>query len=206
MDISLLWGLIVILVSLVYYFMTKYVCGLCANLCLLVTAGLFLLMIHLNPDTEELEGGGREAIFSRFNYQPDFPLMSQLDTVDLDRFSKVYNEAGPLKFYVGRPYRFYQTKGTNGIMSGTSTWLYPWDFPRQIDQPCLQTASHKCNEPIMTVNSEDDKLSGLGAQTPKDLVYASPCFNRVYKECQDARKKDTRITVFEQKLPSSHSV
>lgn len=198
MDLPLFsWGLIIALAFMVYYFVTKYVCGLCANLCLLVMVGLLLLVIHLQPDQEDLEGGGREAIFSRFNYQPDFPMMSQLDTVDLDRFSKVYNEAGPLKFYVGRPYRFYQTKDPS---PGTSTWLYPWDFPQPIDESCMQKASHKCHEPIMTVKSENDKLSGLGAETPKDLVLPSACYNRVFKECQDARKKNTWITVFEQKL------
>lgn len=199
-PVSVIWVGIVILAILVYCFLFKYVCGICANLCLLVMAGLLLLVIHLQPDQEDLEGGGREAIFSRFKYQPDFPMMSQLDTVDLDRFSKVYNEAGPIKFYVGRPYRFYQTAETHGITKGTSTWLYPWDFPRPIDEPCMQKASHKCHEPVMTVKSESDKLSGLGAQTPKDLVKTSDCYNRVFKECQDARVKNNRITVFEQKL------
>jgi hypothetical protein len=116
-------------------------------------------------------GGSRAAIFSRFNYTPDFPMMSQFDTVDLDRFSKTYNTADPIRFISGRPYRFYHTKD--------STWLYPWHFPQEIDDQTIQRASRICREPITLVKKvEEDKMGGLAILTPKDVVKVSPCFER----------------------------
>jgi hypothetical protein len=125
--------------------------------------------------TSQQTGGSRDDMFSRFNYIPDFPMISQLDQVDLDRYSKVYNHAGPLKLIMGRPYRFYD--------SYDSTWLYPWHFPEEIDKPCLQEASTRCHEPIVMIKKETDKLGGLGVLTPADLVHVSPCFDETYQHC-----------------------
>lgn len=119
-------------------------------------------------------GGSRSAIFSRFNYQPDFPFISQLDTVDLDRFSKVYNVADPMKFIVGRPHRFYHTPD--------STWVYPWTFPQPVYYQKLKETSQRCNEPpVVIFKKGEDKLKGLAIETPKDIVHVSPCFEATYR-------------------------
>jgi hypothetical protein len=124
----------------------------------------------------DLRGGSREAIFSRFKYTPEFPFMSKFDTVDLDRFSKVYNIAGRVKFIMGRPYKLYHTE--------KSTWLYPWEFPEEINMRCIKEASTRCNEPIIMIKREEDKLSGLAVPTPKDVVRVSDCFDKIYERCQ----------------------
>ena len=151
------------------------------------------LILWSHPSHEnEMTGGSREVIFSRFSYQPDFPNISQFDTIDLDRFSKVYNTPGPLKIISGRPYRFYHTKD--------STWLDPWDFPQMVINTCLQKAMRQCQEPIVTLKSEEDKLSGLEAETPPDMVHVSPCFDAVYEACGKIGEKSLLATE-----PSPHS-
>jgi len=136
-----------------------------------------IIVIGCIHTTSGMIGGSREAIFSRFNYTPDFPMISQLDTVNFDRFSKVYNIAGSLKFIGGRPYRYYKSED--------STWLYPWDFPQEIDRHCTQKASQKCHEPpVILVKKEVEKLNGLATKTPADIVHVSPCFLEAYEKCQ----------------------
>uniref|UniRef100_A0A6C0BL15 Uncharacterized protein n=1 Tax=viral metagenome TaxID=1070528 RepID=A0A6C0BL15_9ZZZZ len=122
-------------------------------------------------------GGSRAAIFSRFSYQPDFPMISQLTTVDFDRFSRVYNREGPLKLMAGRPYRFDSTRPN-------VSWLYPWHFPQELDPVCLQRAMTRCQEPVISLKSESDKLGGLAVETPKEIVELSPCFDQIYTNCQ----------------------
>lgn len=139
--------------------------------------GLMMVVSLWWSVSENQHGGSRDHIFSRFMYEPQFPMMSQLDQVDLDRFSKTYNQADPIKFIMGRPYRFYHTK--------ESTWVYPTTFPQESDQPCLQKAMNRCQEPIVLVKKQEEKLAGLAVQTPKDIVRVSPCFNRVYQQCVD---------------------
>ena len=146
---------------------------------LVVVIILLIILIYTRSpisDGYSLIGGSRESIFSRFNYNPEFPMISQLDTVDFDRFSKVYNTAGPLKFISGRPYRYYKSED--------STWLYPWNFPHEMDRQCTKYASMRCNEsPIILVKKEEEKLHGLAVQTPKDIVRTSSCFNKNYEQC-----------------------
>ena len=125
---------------------------------------------------KQQRGGSRSAIFSRFSYQPDFPFISQFDTVNLDRFSRVYNEPGPVKFVQGRPYRLYQSED--------STWLYPWEFPQKINYRCLRVPSDRCHEPpIITVKKAKDKLKGLAVESPKEIVRVTPCYSRWYEKC-----------------------
>jgi hypothetical protein len=131
--------------------------------------------VYGNLTTYSQNGGSREAIFSRFSYHPSFPFISQLDQIDPERFSKVYNSAGPLKLISGRPYRYYRTED--------STWVYPWQFPQPIHTQCLEQAMSKCHEPVVTIKKEDDKLGGLSVETPRDIVKVTPCFDRVYTEC-----------------------
>jgi len=142
----------------------------------LIIIGIMILIFA--KTTHQLYGGSREAIFSRFNYIPEFPFISQLDTVDLERFSKVYNIKDPLKFTAGRPYRYYHTDH--------STWVYPWDFPQEIQMRCIKEASDKCHEPIIMIKKEEDKLSGLAVSNPKDIVRVSDCYNKVYEQCQQS--------------------
>lgn len=151
--------------------MLKYV------ICMILIVILIIVLIYPRSNIYSLVGGSREAIFSRFDYVPEFPMISQLDSVDLDRFSKVYNTAGPLKFISGRPYRYYKSED--------STWLYPWNFPHEMDRQCTTYASRRCNEsPIILVKKEEGKLNGLAVQTPKDIVRTSPCFNKNYDRCR----------------------
>lgn len=126
------------------------------------------------------QGGSREAIFSRFSYIPDFPFISQLDQVDLDRFSKSYNVAGPIKLISGRPYRYYRTED--------STWVYPWQFPQPINKGCIQKAVDRCHENVIMLKKEEDKTGGLSVDTPKDIVRVSPCFNQTYTDCCSKNK------------------
>jgi hypothetical protein len=147
------------------------------NLCLIVLASILIILIYRKPSHEnEMLGGSRTAIFSRFNYTPDFPMISQFDQVDYNRFSKVYNISDPIKFISGRPYKFYHT--------ADSTWLNPWTFPQEINKPCLQRAMNRCNEHVVMLKSEEDKLGGLSISTPKDIVRVTPCFDQVYEQCQ----------------------
>lgn len=142
---------------------------------LLLIALFLIFLIYSDLGTTDMVGGSRAAIFSRFQYQPEFPFISQLDTDDPVRFSKVYNVAGPVKFITGRPYKYYHTLA--------STWAYPWQFPQQINLPCIRQASDHCQEPIIMVKKEEDKLGGLGVATPKDIVRPSPCFDKFYEQC-----------------------
>ena len=119
--------------------------------------------------------GGRKEIFSRFEYQPQYPFISQLDTIDLNRFSRQYNIGGPLKFIAGRPYRYYKTED--------SLWVYPWDFPQQINHKCFNRANRQCHQSINLVKKEEEKLSGLASQTPADVVHPSNCWQSVYQKC-----------------------
>jgi hypothetical protein len=158
---------------------------------ILIILGVLLIVLI---DKRHLQtGGGREAIFSRFSYQPDFPMISQFDTVDLDRFSKVYNIAGPRKYIMGRPYRYYHTED--------STWLYPWDFPRPINYTCLKTAIKECHEPLITIKTEEDKLGGLGVETPRDIVHVSPCFNKEYDKCKGIQHPKLPLVSAELNIP-----
>lgn len=144
----------------------------------IVIATLIIVWIWTNVSqkwTTQI-GGSRDAIFSRFNYTPEFPMISKLDTVDLDRFSKIYNFPGPLKLIMGRPYRLYDSK--------ESTWLYPWHFPEPVDTPCLQEASTSCDEPVVMIKKEEEKLGGLSVKTPSDIVHVSSCFDEVYQRCR----------------------
>jgi hypothetical protein len=134
-------------------------------------------LAHVRGRYQEMTGGSREYIFSRFNYTPEFPFISTFDTVDLDRFSKIYNIKDPVKFIMGRPYKYYHTK--------ESTWMYPWEFPQEIHMKCIKEAATRCNEPIIMIKKEEDKLSGLAAPTPKDIVRVSDCYNKVYEQCQE---------------------
>jgi hypothetical protein len=143
---------------------------------LIVIAVILIYLIYRQSTPPEFIGGSREAIFSRFNYTPTFPMISQLDAVDLNRFSKVYNTPGPLKFVGGRPYKYYKSED--------STWLYPWNFPHEISRQCTKYASDRCNEPpIALVKKDEEKLHGLGVSTPKDLVNVTSCFNKFYEQC-----------------------
>jgi hypothetical protein len=126
--------------------------------------------------TNNQVGGSRTSIFSRFSYQPEFPFISQLDVVDLNRFSKVYNITGPIKFIHNRPYRYYHSKN--------SDWLYPWEFPQEINYPCIRLANSKCHDNTVQIMKEGgDKLDSIAIHTKSDIVKTSPCFNRVYDEC-----------------------
>lgn len=121
-------------------------------------------------------GGSRTSIFSRFSYQPEFPFISQLDAVDLNRFSKVYNISGPIKFIHNRPYRYYHSKN--------SDWLYPWEFPQEINYPCIRLSNSKCHDNAVQIMKEGgDKLDSIAIHTKSDIVQTSPCFNRVYDAC-----------------------
>lgn len=132
----------------------------------------FALVSVQNPQS----GGSRDVIFNRFSYQPEFPFISQFDTVDLNRFSKAYNVPGPIKFLYNRPYSFYHTKA--------STWLYPWEFPQEINYRCIEEAERKCRENKIQINKQGvDKLGGLAIQTRSDVVHTSPCYNRIYDQC-----------------------
>ena len=95
--------------------------------------------------------------------------------MDYNLLSKTYNVADPPIFIMGRPYQY--------LHSVDSTWLYPWHFPREINKSCLQKAIDKCNEPIIMIKSEEDKLGGLGVATPTDIVRPSSCFHHVYDNC-----------------------
>jgi len=128
-------------------------------------------------------GGGREAIFSRFNYTPEFPFMSKLDTVDYIRYSRVYNTPGPVKFISGRPYKYYRSQDIHIIPQMQSTWLYPWHFPQEINAPCIARASRRCHDDIIPIKDEVGKMSGLAVETPRDIVHVSPCFDRIYEKC-----------------------
>jgi len=143
---------------------------------MVIMAITLIILIYSQPDEDSQSGGSRAPIFSRFNYQPDFPFISQFDMVDLDRFSKVYNVTGPVKFLSGRPYKYYATP--------ESTWLYPWQFPQEINHKCINKAGQKCHESVIMVKTEEDKLGGLGIATPRDIVRVSPCFDQIYKKCQ----------------------
>jgi len=138
-----------------------------------------LVLIILIYSKNDQNGGSREAIFSRFEYAPEFPFISQFDMTNLDRFSKIYNIPGPIKFISGRPYKYYRTN--------ESTWLYPWDFPQEVNHSCIRQASMRCHEPIILVKKEEAKLSGLSAQTPKDIVQPSSCFSQLYEQCIQQR-------------------
>ncbi len=127
---------------------------------------------------ENQSGGSRSAVFSRWHYTPEYPMISRLDLIDYNLFSKTYNTAGPLKIIVGRPYRNY--------MMSNGNWDYPWHFPEQDDHSCLKLAESRCNEDIITLNkSADQKLGGLGVTAPKDLLRTSKCFDYVYKQCRN---------------------
>jgi hypothetical protein len=136
---------------------------------------LVLIIIGLPTINSQLMGGSREAIFSRFKYLPQFPFISRMDTKNLDVFSKEYTARGPLTFISGRPYNLYDTKA--------STWIYPWYFPQEINMKCAEHAAKRCNEPIIMIKREEDKLSGLAAPNPKDIVRVSDCYRNVYENC-----------------------
>lgn len=136
---------------------------------------------YWNGNVDRQFGGDRAAIFSRFNYQPQFPFISTFNTVDLERFSKVYNMTDPVVFFSGRPYKYYHTED--------STWLYPWHFPQEVHLDCIQEAVNKCHEPIILVKKEEDKLGGLGVKTPKDIVHPSACFIKWYENCQGKNER-----------------
>jgi len=122
-------------------------------------------------------GGSRSAVFSRFHYLPQYPFMSKLDTVDLNVFSKIYNVPQRLEIIMGRPYRNYRMADGN--------WGYPWHFPEPADHTCLQLAEERCGEEAITLlKTPDQKLGGLGVETPKDIVRPSKCFDYVYKQCR----------------------
>lgn len=146
-----------------------------------VSVLVLLVLFALYSFPTEMIGGSRSAIFSRFTYQPDPPYMSTLDTVDPDRFSKTYNTAGPTKFIMGRPYKYYKTKNR--------TWLYPWSFPQEINTSCIMRANDQCEgENLIMIKQSEEKLGGLGVATPQDIFRGTPCFNKVYEACL----KDTK--------------
>lgn len=133
---------------------------------------IIIYLIYEQSPTSELIGGSRENIFSRFNYTPSFPMISQFDK----GYSKVYNIAEPIKFIGGRPYKYYRTE--------KSTWLNPWDFPHEMNTQCTKYASNRCGEqPIIVVKKDAEKLNGLSTKTPKDVVHVSSCFNKFYEQC-----------------------
>ena len=140
---------------------------------IIVTLGILLICMIHNPHTQN--GGSREAIFSRFSYQPEFPFISQSIITNLDRFSKTYNVAGNLKFIQGRPYRYYWTMDSN--------WAYPWTFPESIHTNCVQKASDHCNEPVQNIKTVTQKLNGLAVDSAKDIVRRSQCFDQIYSTC-----------------------
>jgi hypothetical protein len=144
-------------------------------LALVCLAGYLIYLIYHTDGPTDLIGGSRSSIFSRFRYEPDFPMISKMDQNLPDRLSKRYNSEGPVQLFAGRPYEFYSTND--------STWVNPWHFPEQVNGPCLQAAMDQCHEHMTLVKSDEDKLSGLAAATPKDVVNVSACFDRVYKQC-----------------------
>lgn len=125
--------------------------------------------------SHRLMGGSREAIFSRFDYEPDFPFISQMDQNDLDLFSKTYNQKEGLRFLVGRPYRRYQTP--------SSTWIYPWEFPQPIHQRCIDQTSARCHETVILPKKEEEKLNGIAGRNPPDRQSVSQCFDTFYQQC-----------------------
>ena len=146
-------------------------------LCVVIVVVLIVIISYFinRRDMNDIIGGSRSAIFSRFNYQPEFPFISKFDKKDLDLFSKEYNMVDNVKFIVGRPYKFYHSK--------ESTWLYPWQFPQEIDDTRIQQAINQCKEPMIMIKTITDKLGGLSVETPKDVVYPSTCFiNKLSKK------------------------
>ena len=117
--------------------------------------------IHIKQSYNLSGGDMRAAVFSRFDYKPQFPFMSTFTMDDPNRFSKRYNRAGPLKLIVQRPYRFYTMPLGN--------WGYPWTFPRPKDNHCLQFANDRCDEHL---------------NWKKDVIHPSLCFNSVYQQCR----------------------
>lgn len=139
------------------------------NVPLLVSALLsIILLLFLNNNktfTNELSGGDRAAIFNRFNYEPlppySWPFISKLDQNNLNTYAKHYNNAGPLKIIMDRPYRNYTMPDGN--------WGYPWHFPEYAYRDCYILASDRCDEPI---------------NWKKELIRPSQCFDSVYKQCR----------------------
>jgi hypothetical protein len=129
---------------------------------LLIFLLVFIFRHNQRLNKFEQSGGSRAAIFSHFRYKPQYPFISKLDTVDLNRFSKTYNHAGPLKVITGRPYRFETMPDGN--------WGYPWHFPEKKQNQCLNLASSMCNQ---VLNKESE------------ILQLSKCSDHVYKQCSD---------------------
>lgn len=135
---------------------------------------LWMFYITKNDDSYQI-GGSREAIFSRFSYQPDYPFISTFDTQNLDLLSKKYTSPSGYVFIGGRPYLSYDTP--------QSSWINPWIFPQQSHINCLQKSLDHCNEYVISIKNEMDKLGGLSVTSPEDIVKMSPCFNQTYNQC-----------------------
>lgn len=137
------------------------------NVLLLIICFLFVVFIlNMNKQTlDNMSGGSRAAIFNRFNYEPlpptSWPFISKLTQDDLNTYSKHYNNAGPLKILMDRPYRNYTMPDGN--------WGYPWHFPETADRQCYILASNRCDEPI---------------NWKKEIIRPSECFDSVYKQCR----------------------
>lgn len=133
---------------------------------------LGILAVHYDRQSISTNqtGSGRKAIFSRFHYAPEFP-MNKLDMRDRQMFSKYYNFGGPLKFIMGRPYRYYQMKDGN--------WDDPTTFPEPLDLRCVRLASERCEESITL-----PKQGILSLPLSKQITRPSRCFDSVYQQCR----------------------
>jgi len=170
---------------------------ICLSLVVIIILIILWLCFAGSTQTNTQIGGSREAIFSRFHYLPSPNFISQFDTIDYDRFSKVYSQLDNLKFIVARPYSL--AHGAKPFQSSQpsinnqpteqepsiwgnrpTTWLETWQFPIPLDQPCLQKVINHCHEPVFSLKTDEDKLSGLSVDTPPDLQHVSPCFEQTW--------------------------
>lgn len=134
---------------------------------LLIILSLLLAVVLIGRQTVifNQSGGSRAAIFSRFNYEPlppnSWPFISKFTQNEPNKYAHHYNNIGPLKMIMNRPYHNYT--GDDG------SWLYPWHFPETAQTDCYALASNRCNEPI---NWKDE------------TIHPSQCFDSVYKQCR----------------------
>jgi hypothetical protein len=95
----------------------------------LIVLGLLVILFILcyakmtmdKRSTCSLLGGGRNAIFSRFNYIPAVDFMSKFDVIDVDKYSKLYSDVDKTVKISDRYYDRYTMLDGNW----SDTWYFP---------------------------------------------------------------------------------
>jgi len=95
----------------------------------LIVLGLLVILCCTKMTVDKrstcsLFGGGRNAIFSRFNYIPAVDFMSKFDVIDVDKYSKLYSGVDKTVKISDRYYDRYTMLDGN--------WSDPWYFPTNL--------------------------------------------------------------------------